>query len=542
MVSRNQLRWVAWGAAMATIPNVLLVDIPTVLWGIRLLPNEIASFLLLFIPFSIMVAILRYRLWDIDLIIRASLVYGALTFVLGFVYVGLVFLFIALSGWLGAGYDQVSRAVIFFVSALVVAFLFTPLRDRVQRLINRLFYRNRLNYAEILSEMSRIIATTLLLDDLLQVLAHDIPSRLNIRGGLVILDSSPPTSSYEYQQLIQGHLIWLNTEEGIPKQASVLPVPLDQMQQADMWCCIPLLSGDELLGLYGVGPKKSGEYYNREEVELLETLARQAGLALQNAQLAQKMSVQVQAERDLEIARRIQLSLLPAQDPVIPGLDIVGFSIPAEEVGGDFYHYLQFDDDRTGIAVGDVSGKGVSAALFMAVSVSMLQAKSPYHEHTPQLLAEMNNLLHLQMRGNMNTALLYTMIQQHPDGRLALSASNAGLISPLLCRNGETACQTIEIGGLPLGVTEDVTYHACHMHLQPGDLILLCSDGVVEAMNPRGEMFGFNRLEQFLLQCNNTPATDVVELLRQEITHFVGEATQHDDITMVVVRVSENKR
>ena len=187
--------------------------------------------------------------------------------------------------------------------------------------------------------------------------------------------------------------------------------------------------------------------------------------------------------------------------------------------------------------MGDVSGKGVSAALFMAVSVSTLQAKSPYHEHTPQLLAEMNSLLHLQMRGNMNTALLYTIIQQQSDGHLTLSASNAGLVSPLLCRNGEANCQTIEIGGLPLGVVDNVTYHACNMPLLPGDLILLCSDGVVEAMNPHGEIFGFNRLEQFLLQCDNLPAADVVELLRQEITHFVGKATQHDDITMVVVRI-----
>jgi serine phosphatase RsbU (regulator of sigma subunit) len=537
MVSRNQLRWIAWGAAMATIPNVLLVDIPTVLWGIRLLPNELASFLLLFIPFTIMVAIIRYRLWNIDLIIRASLVYGALTLALGVVYVVLVFLFIALSGWLGAGYDEVSRAVIFFVSALVVAFLFTPLRNRVQRLINRFFYRNRLNYSEILSEMSRTITTSLLLNDLLKVLTQDIPARLNMQGGMVILDTLPPQNSYEYQQFIQGQLIWLNTEEGKPKPTSILPPPLNQLQQAGMWCCVPLLSGDKLLGLYGVGPKRSGEYYLPEERELLETLARQAGLALQNAKLAEKMSVQVQAERDLEIARRIQLSLLPAQDPDIPGLDIVGFSIPAEEVGGDFYHYLQFDDNRVGIAVGDVSGKGVSAALFMAVSVSTLQAKSPYHKHTPQLLAEMNGLLHKQMRGNMNTALLYTMIQQQPDGHLTLSASNAGLVSPLLRRNGEAACQTIEIGGLPLGVIKDVAYHACHIHLLPGDLILLCSDGVVEAMNPQGEMFGFDRLEHFLLQCNSLPATDVVELLRQEITHFVGEATQHDDITMVVVRV-----
>ena len=90
---------------------------------------------------------------------------------------------------------------------------------------------------------------------------------------------------------------------------------------------------------------------------------------------------------------------------------------------------------------------------------------------------------------------------------------------------------------MPLGIMEDVKYHACHIHLQPGDLILLCSDGVVEAMNPLGEMFGFDRLEQFLLRCDSFPAAKVVEQLRQEITYFVGRAKQHDDITMVVVRV-----
>jgi sigma-B regulation protein RsbU (phosphoserine phosphatase) len=304
-----------------------------------------------------------------------------------------------------------------------------------------------------------------------------------------------------------------------------------------MWACAPLLSGDELVGLYGLGPKKSGAYYNREEVALLETLARQAGVALENVRLHEKLSTQVRVERDLEIARQIQLSLLPNKNPAMDGLDIVGLSIPAQEVGGDFYHYLQFDDHRVGIAIGDVSGKGVSAALFMAVSVSALQAKSPHHLHTPELLAEMNNLLHVQMGGRVNTALLYTIIRRQPTGKLTFSASNAGLISPLLRRRNEPNCQYVDVGGFPLGMIEDVKYRAYHLDLQPGDLMILCSDGVVEARNTAGDMFGFGRLEQFMSTCDGLSAAQVVEQLCQAITSFVGMAEQHDDITMVVLRV-----
>jgi sigma-B regulation protein RsbU (phosphoserine phosphatase) len=534
VIPRNQLRWIAWGAVMAILPNILLVDLPYLFWDYRFLSSEFASLLLLFVPAAVAVAILRYHLWNIELIIKASLVYVTLTITLGVVYLVLVSFLIALLGRSNTTASETSNAGVFFASALVVAFLFTPVREYVQRFIDRLFYRNRLDYPNILNEMSRALATSLLINDWLQLLTQTIPEQLNLKGGRVILDALPPRNTPEYRRLKQGRLVWLHD---FNEDKKACPAPLDRLQQVGMWSCAPLLSGDELLGLYGLGPKRSGEYYNSEEIRLLETLARQAGVALENTKLHDKMAIQVRVERDLEIARRIQLSLLPAQDPLIPGLDIVGFSMPFQEVGGDFYHYLKFDDNRVGIAVGDVSGKGVSAALFMAVSVSTLQAKSPHHLRAPELLAEMNNLLHVQMKGRMNTALLYTMIQQQPGGGLTFSASNAGLISPLLRRRDQNRCQYIDVVGLPLGVMEDVKYRAYHLELYPGDLILLCSDGVVEAMNENGEMFGFGRLEQFMAGCDELPATEIVEQLNQEITTFVGQAEQHDDITMVVVRV-----
>ncbi|MBN1994221.1 MAG: SpoIIE family protein phosphatase [Anaerolineae bacterium] len=531
VVPKNQLRWIAWGAVMATLPNVLLMDLPYLLFGLRLLPQEISSLLLLFVPFSVAVAILRYRLWNIELIIKASLVYAALTIVLGIVYLALVFTFVGLLGQSSVVASGTGNASVFFVSALVVAFLFTPLRDYVQRFIDRLFYRNKLNYAAILAQLSRDLATSLLLNDWLQLLTQTIPTRLNLKSGRVILDALPPQNSPEYHRLKQGRLVWLHGSGS----ERLYPSPLHRLQQAGMWCCAPLLSGDKLVGLYGLGPKRSGEYYQREEINLIETLARQAGVSLENAQLHEKLATQARAQRDLEIARRIQLSLLPAADPVLAGVEIVGFSMPAEEVGGDFYHYLKFDDRRVGIAVGDVSGKGVSAALFMAVTVSSLQAKSPHHLRAPELLAEMNRLLHAQLKGGVNTALLYTIIQHQPGQGLNFSASNAGLISPLLRRQGD--CQYIDVSGLPLGVLAEVKYRAYQFDLQPGDLILLCSDGVVEAMNPRREMFGFERLEQFMAGCDGLPAAEVVLQLKNAVTAFVGGAKQHDDMTMVVLRV-----
>jgi sigma-B regulation protein RsbU (phosphoserine phosphatase) len=368
------------------------------------------------------------------------------------------------------------------------------------------------------------------------LLTQTIPAQLNLQKGQVLLDVTPPAHTEEYETLKKGSIVWLHKKaDGTFKTH---PSPLAEWQAAGVWACLPLLSGDKILGLYGVGPKKSGEYYNREEITLLETLARQAGVALQNAQLHQELSTQVRIRRDLEIAHQIQLSLLPLQAPAIPGLDIAGFSHPADEVGGDFYHYFDFADGRAGIAVGDVSGKGVSAALYMAVSLSTLRAQATHYLHTADLLTEMNNVLHTQMELNaMNVAMLYALFEKNGSPhKWTFRVSNAGLIAPLLYRKGQPGVY-VDSGGLPIGAIAAVNYQEHCLELASGDLIIVCSDGVVEAQNRQGEMFGFERLEQTLSRPNGISAGEAVNTLNQAVTHFVGSAPQHDDITVVAVRV-----
>ena len=537
-----QMRWIAWGASLAIIPNVILNDLPLLLGGQRQLSIEVSGLLMFMLPLTIAIVILRYRLWDVNLVIRASLLYGTLSLLLGMIYLALISVFIGLVGSLGFSGQLANNPLVYFLTALFMVSLVNPTKDRLQRLIDRLFYRDKLNYTEILSELSRAFSTSILSDDVTTLLLEVIPERLKLTGAEMLVGAVPSPDTSEYHIFMEGKAIWLFRLHGEPIPR---PFPLNDLQMSNMWVCTPLLAGETLLGVYGLGLKKSGEFFNIREIELLETLSRQAGIALQNALLHAKVAEQVRLERDLEIARRVQLSLLPAVDPVHHKLDIVGYSSPAQSVGGDFYHYVDFDEKRLGIVVGDASGKGVSAALLMAVSLSTLRAQAPAHPHqTAALLTEMNTILKSQTRLNdVNVAMLYALIEDDSEddssGDLRIKVSNGGLVSPILYRPGQSA-EFLDACGLPLGIIDAPSYYECSLQLQPGDLIILCSDGIVEAKNENQEMFGFERLLAIIDRASEKhSAEQVMGQLQQAVTSFVNGTPQHDDITVVAIRARQ---
>ena len=536
LLAKTQLRWIAWGASLAILPNILLADLPILLLGRSILPAEIATLLLLLVPVSVAVAVLHYRLWEVDRVIRLSLIYGALSLILGLVYVVVVSGLIALAGATGISHSRTNEAEVYFLSALIVALLLNPARQYIQGVIDHLFFRDKLNYSRTLSVLSRQLAGKLILADLLHFLNDTVPRRLNLEGAQVMLQALPASDTAEYERLRRGELIWLYQLTG---EAIDRPPPLDQLQQAGLIICAPILSGRKLLGLYGLGRKKSGGFYDTNDTDLIETLTRQAGVAIQNAQLHAELAAQARMERDLEIARQIQLSLLPASDPNVPGLEIVGASRPAQSVGGDFYHYSEPTGNGIHIAVGDVTGKGVPAALLMAVSTSALRVQAAHaFENTAQLLSKMNLLLQSQTRiHEVNVAMLYATIEKNGSGLFELKVSNAGLVSPILLRVGQSA-EILDAYGLPMGIIDAPDYNEYQITLQSGDLIVLLSDGFVEAMNERQEMFGFERLEAAL---NGLPVTlsaaAFIDHLQQTVATFAADTPQHDDMTVVAVRV-----
>jgi serine phosphatase RsbU (regulator of sigma subunit) len=238
--------------------------------------------------------------------------------------------------------------------------------------------------------------------------------------------------------------------------------------------------------------------------------------------------------RGLALARDIQIGLLPDRPPWNGDMiEVHARSIPAYEVGGDFYTYLALPEGRAAIAIGDISGKGVGAALLMALTSSAVESQGRELEHPARVLSALNQLLAPRLKAShMNAALLFAVID--PQKRM-LHVANAGMIAPVrLTLDGS---YFIDAGGLPLGAFEGAIYQEHSVRLNPGDGLLFLSDGVVEAHNAAGELWGFDRLEATIAEAS--PPGDVralVDLVIERVQEFMGDTEQHDDITMVAVR------
>ena len=250
-------------------------------------------------------------------------------------------------------------------------------------------------------------------------------------------------------------------------------------------------------------------------------------------ELKQSLAEQERVKSELAIAREIQMSLLPRTTPQQPHVLIAGYSLPAQEVGGDFYSYHSFADGRLGIAVGDVSGKGIPAALLMALSLQTFEMLIEQHQDQGALLDAFNAALAPRLgQGKLNTAFLTIVIDR--SGRSA-AVGNAGLVAPLLWRKG--VVDYIESFGLPLGSMQSSRYRQSVVPLLPGDRILVVSDGIVEAMNGAAEIWGFERLERTFGQAGGSDPLNIIRVILAEVEAFTAGAPQHDDLTMVIVQV-----
>ncbi len=289
----------------------------------------------------------------------------------------------------------------------------------------------------------------------------------------------------------------------------------------------------------------SGRLDHRIEVEPGDELGQLASTFNRMAARLQHSLQEIENQNErlregLALARDIQQGLLPNAPPW--GADLLrvyGRSLPASEVGGDFYTYLNLSDGRIAIAIGDISGKGVAAALLMALTSSTLESQARLLSSPSEMLQAMHMALRQRLQANqMNAAVLIAVFD--PEDR-SVTLANAGMIAPLLlqCRgDGQGECHFLDVGGLPLGTRINGLYRDVSVPLEPGDTLLFLSDGVVEAHNSEGELFGFERLEHLVKTF--TPAMDVHEMI-QRITRavliFTGGAEPHDDITMIAVRL-----
>jgi sigma-B regulation protein RsbU (phosphoserine phosphatase) len=266
-------------------------------------------------------------------------------------------------------------------------------------------------------------------------------------------------------------------------------------------------------------------------------VAAQTGLALENSRLTAEIATEVanreRAQRELEIAREVQERLFPQDYPPFPGIEYAGACRPALGVGGDYYDFIRFSDTEIGIAIGDVSGKGIPAALLMATLRAYLRGQTIRRDSDlGAMMANLNRLVYESSAPNRYATFFYA---QYETTTRVLQYVNAGHNPPMIFRrSGEVV--RLDIGGPVIGLIEGCVYEQGQVTLEPGDLLVAFTDGVSEAMNVAHEEWGEEGLAETTQPCRALPCPDLIARIMRAADGFVAEAPQHDDMTLVVVR------
>jgi serine phosphatase RsbU (regulator of sigma subunit) len=316
---------------------------------------------------------------------------------------------------------------------------------------------------------------------------------------------------------------------------------LAAMKEAGVKLVVPLVSQGELIGVLNLGPRLSQQEYSADDRKLLSDLATQTAPAVRVAQLVRQQQQEAQEreriEQELKVARLIQQTLLPKSLPELPGYDVAAYYQPAREVGGDFYDFLDLEDGHLGLIVGDVTDKGVPAALVMATTRTMLRAAAQRLDTPGEVLKRVNDVLVQEIPPNMFVTCLYAILDPE-SGRLVYA--NAGHDLPYRRRAGRSdGAEELRATGMPLGLLPGMGYEEKEIVLEKGESVLFYSDGLVEAHDPRREMFGFPRL-QGLVGAHRSGGSSLVGFLLSELARFTGEGwEQEDDITLVTLERSE---
>jgi serine phosphatase RsbU (regulator of sigma subunit)/anti-sigma regulatory factor (Ser/Thr protein kinase) len=308
---------------------------------------------------------------------------------------------------------------------------------------------------------------------------------------------------------------------------------LRALRESGMKLVVPLVNQGELIGLLNLGPRLSEQDYSADDRRLLENLAGHVAPAVMVAQLVRQQEAEARTrerfEQELRVAQLIQQNFLPRQAPDLDGWQLNAYYQPARQVGGDFYDFIDLGEGQLGLVIGDVTDKGVPAALVMASTRSVVRAAAQRLTSPGEVLRRVNELLCPDMPPSMFVTCLYCVLDTTSG---SLTYANAGHNLPYLHAAGRV--QELRATGMPLGLMPGMTYEEKQAVIGPGESVLLHSDGLAEAHDAAGEMFGFPRLAELAAEHGSDP--ELIDRLREALAAFTGRPQeQEDDVTLVTL-------
>jgi phosphoserine phosphatase RsbU/P len=571
--AKRRLRLLYFGACISLTPVF-----SAVIAGFITRKGDIGNFLpewllytvilLLFLfPLTLAYTIVVQRAMDVSVVVRQGLQYAlakrgisALRIVLtAGAIAGAIYLLQTRTGISSPLYYGI------IVATFVVGISLQRLGDRLRAWTDRRFFRDTYNAEQILSELSDKVRTIVETQPLLATVAHRIAESLHVPRVVALIDGSGPyrlAYALGYPETLSvvfpenAATVRQLAEAGEPTR--VYPDDPDswlyrrpdmndeerhQIEQLATELLLPLPAKDHLLGFISLGPKRSEAPYTTSDLRLLKSVAVQTGFALENSRLtaaiAREAAQREKLSRELEIAREVQQRLFPQKLPPVPGLDYAGACRPALGVGGDYYDFLALPEGRLGVAVGDVSGKGIAAALLMATLQASLRGEAMRgSDNLGRMIAGVNRLVFDASTANRYATFFYA---EYDPGRRALTYVNAGHNPPMLFRGGGAggAVERLEVGGTVIGLLESFPFRQATVTLERGDVLVAYTDGVSEAMSPENEEWGEARMMEILERCRGLNAARTIEYVMAGADSFASSAPQHDDMTLVVLNVVE---
>jgi serine phosphatase RsbU (regulator of sigma subunit) len=507
--------------------------------------------LIVFVPLIFAYSIFKYQLMDVSVVVKNTIVYGTATATVAAIYFLVIYVAgQSISSFLGVENQGIIAGIFFIVFALV----FQSSKDRFQDFLTKRFYPEQFASQKVLIELSNELSIVAGLDNILKLMKRTFVDALKINtfgilvrdkeGNLILVDSVGMGN--EQCVISETRIIQFLTEKFlITKYPSIEQVDFKTVfpdQKAErlisegVYTIIPMMVKSKIVGLLLFGLKHSGSHFAGKDLELLWAAANQAAISIENARLYKSEVEKQKIERDLDLARKIQQGLLPQCIPNMNGLDICGEMIPAMQVGGDYFDLIQVSDNKLFVIVGDVSGKGLSASLYMTKLQTMIKLSCMDNKSPKEILVDINRRIYEELDKNWFVTLTLALFDMD---KSTVKFCRAGHMPVLQATNGTVqAYRTQGLGiGLERGIVFDKSLVEEEVKLSPGQIYAFFTDGVTEAMNEHNELFGDDNLNAILKNKTNSRSSDIVNEIWASIKSFRGQADVNDDMTMVVVKV-----
>jgi sigma-B regulation protein RsbU (phosphoserine phosphatase) len=557
--ARRRIRLLFTGAGISLTPMFLVA-----LWFVfghpegpsMAYPLLIASTFLPIFPATLAYVIVVERAMDVGVVLRQGLQYAFARNAVRAVQVLLIIL-VGLGVLALVTEPSVNRPrrIMFMAIGVGLAASLVRLTQQVLGFVDRRFFREALDTERLLHELGDDVRTIVDLDALLDGVARRLSAALHVPRVTALIESgdrlvpSPAldASGADAGLPMGGPLVARLRHEARPTVvypdeshhwSAALPERA-ALTALEAQLLIPLLLKERLLGALVLGAKRSEAAYAPSDLKLLQSVGSQVAMALENGRLTAAVAAEAvrreRMNREIEIAREVQERLFPQDLPAVPGLDYGGHCRPARGVGGDYYDFLALPEGRLGVAIGDVSGKGIPAALLMASLQASLRGQATFGSiDLAELMSRVNRLICDSSSSNRYATFFYG---EYTPTTGALDYVNAGHNAPMLLR-ADGSVERLDQGGPVVGLIELAAYQAGRTQLRPGDRLLAYTDGLSEAMNPQSEEWGEDRLLAAYRAVAALSSAEANAKLVAEADAFAAGAPQHDDMTVVTLHVA----